>query len=258
MTLISNQLQPYAADQDSNYPFTDGSTLTSTTSNFIPPNVFLDARLYPPGGGEIQYISTISSDYNGISLTIVAADGVILSGYIAASANQATGGPDVIPLLDTYGREVGMVVIDIAKLRSTMGVEFGMSFDSDAMVFVGTVVVPQPASGVTGLHAGDNTIASGDVWLVGMDGISVRHDTGVITPHLISDPLFLRRSCTETGEDYTFSRPIKGFRINGQEVTPDEFGNICFRVGDNLAPDNIIRINVLQNAIQFSLAGPEL
>ncbi|NDE17728.1 hypothetical protein EBZ80_22650, partial [bacterium] len=93
---------------------------------------------------------------------------------------------------------------------------------------------------------------TGDVWLVGDQGVVLRQDgPGVIRVDIVGVPLFKRFLCEPQSEDFPTKRYIK--TING--CGPDEFGNFTFTATNQLAPDAVLRIYVDGDTIVIDTVG---
>ena len=112
--------------------------------------------------------------------------------------------------------------------------------------------MPTPEIGVRGLVLEDGTVVSGEVWLVGENGIiltSETHDTkqtcaadavtqNVIRVDAVGDPLFLRKLC-DPDELFTTPKFVKTIKIKTGsyefDYSPDERGYIYIQGNDSLA-----------------------
>jgi hypothetical protein len=240
------------------YPFTDYSTLTSTSGITLAGGVFIDANLYPIGGGVRQYVSGINVS-NGV-LTVEISDGtrVTCSGTLNVSS-----GDNQLVMKDTYGRLAGILVgnSEPGKFLSALP-EGELLFNSDALEFVASCVSPQPQIGVEGVLMEDGTLLSGDVWLVGKDGVILQWDETrkAIVLHLVGDPLFRKRNCDNGSGTYQSPTPLQAltFVTDAQtEVTikPDEYGNIRWVSGSNQSEANVLRVETTDNGIRLRAIG---
>ena len=223
-----------------NYPFADSATLTNGTIT-LPKSLLLDARLYPIGGGPRQYISAITKAATLITFTISDDTQDLATASFDEAAIPDNG---EVALYDTYGRPAGVFVSTETALRSFGSIDAGeYTFLVTETAFAATVVIPQPALGVRGVQLPSGDVLTGDVWIVGEDGIVVRDDgDGALRVDAIGDPFAEQKLCTEEETAEVQLRqpycPVK--TING--VEPDEQGNIMLVTGSNQSLTNVLRI----------------
>jgi len=239
------------ANEFGKYPFNNLATLVNDTV-FIPENVFIDAKLYPVGGGHDQYLYSIERTETSLVFTI--GDG---SSQTLASGTYSIVSPnEVIKLEDPYGRAAGMLLTDATRMLPLTGwAEALYAFTYDATKFVPTVITPLSSQGVTSIHSSaDGTRFTGEVWLVGGLGVTFEVDNTdpskpVITVHCIGEPLFTRAKCSETG----FARPCRLKTINSLE--PDDYGNFILGVCGIDATRSVFRIEDVDNGLQMRSTG---
>jgi hypothetical protein len=123
-------------------------------------------------------------------------------------------------------------------------------FDEGAAEFVASCVIPMPAIGVTGLRVGTGAIMTGDVWLVGEQGVVVRLEDGKIRIDIVGDPLFVRKLC---GEAAMFTPPTYVRTINKRP--PDELGDYRLEVTNAFAPETILRLSPTTAGLRIEAAG---
>lgn len=270
MTRITH---PEWRDQNENtpYPFADNATLVDQEGNEIPIGTFLDASIYPVGSSGVMHLSKISVSQDVATLWIGDAATETLC-YGEVSLVQPD---DLVTLFDAYDRPAGVLVSESLRLAVFQGWTQGEHlFDSDAAEFVPRVCHSRPEVGLTGILLDDGSLMTGDIWIVGDDGIIVREDEvevrdgcdtvtrRVIRIDVVGDPLFKRRLCAS--EDlFTVPKFIQSiiFRrgCDDFEVTPDENGNINVMIGTNLAEDNVMRLRTFSGrGITFEAAGDTL
>lgn len=234
---------------DSKYPFADSASLTTSSGAFaFGPDTFLDAAVYPLGGQGRMYISGVS----------VAADAVVftVSDETATTRCQGTFNPTVptytIPLFDQYGRPAGMLLSSPTQLATFTAWSTGSyAFTLGATEFAAGVTIPTPEAGLRGLLTADGELLTGDVWIVGDNGVVVRQDTdGSIRIDVVGDPLFARKLCTPID---LFQAPLFVQTIN--HCPPDEYGNYNLTVGNHLAADTILRISPAAGGLQITAVG---
>lgn len=250
MAIITNTQQHVDAAPADSYPFVDGSTFTSINNVFVPPTVFTDARLYPINASNRQYISQIDINFTGAKFYISDANDVVATGEASSSANE-------VLLYDEYNRQVGLLLVDVNRLRSISAANTVLEFSTDAMTFVPSVVSPQPQIAINSVRDKDNNIAYGDVWLVGEDGVVLTYTeaTNTISVHVIGDKYFARRACADEQAATWPNTPLKSITINGNPVDIDDNGNFFFMPGKNVVDANILRIESLDNELRFKIVG---
>ena len=162
------------------------------------------------------------------------------------------------------GRPAGVMVINPSML-STL-VTGTIEYNQYQTPFVSSVLMPVPTSTVSGIIVdGTNTKLTGDVWLVGGDGVVLsRTIDGHIKVDMVGEPLFVRKSFADNNEEFqppTFVKSIDG-------LLPDLAGNFNIVAGmlddyillnesatPNAAVDNVIRVVPIDNGLEIYLAG---
>jgi len=255
-----------------NYPFTDTSTLTNGTQRLLE-GTFLDASLYPIGGGVIMHLSKAVIDHQEVQLFI----GDDVNDELASATFDLVSPPDVLELVDAYDRPAGIIVSESVRLGvfQTWGTGTHV-FNSDQTAFVPSVCIPTPEIGVRGVLLDDGSVLSGDVWLVGDDGVVLRVEdvevpaegcTGdtvtqrVIRVDIVGDPLFRRRLC-ETSDLFATPRYIKQITFQDGEqtyvATPDSKGDLKITINNDLAADTVLRTRPTQEGLLFEAMGTQL
>jgi hypothetical protein len=176
-------LHPEFRDEQlySRYPFADGASLTSRGGLALTPDTFLDASVYPIGGGARAYLSVL-----GVApglVTIWVGDPALARR--ASAAFDPLDPPDRLALADAAGRPAGLLLADPVLLAATQA---------------------WPA----GEHVFDPAATE--------DGVVVREEDGAIRVDVVGDPLFARRLCRGEG---TFATPNFVRTINGMPPAPD-------------------------------------
>lgn len=239
--------------QASRYPFADTATLQSDTDlNIqIAPDTFIDASVFTIGGSSRAYISSIVVTTQKITINIGDTD---LAARAAATYDPLSPPKNGMLLLeDRYGRPAGMLLSTAVALSrfSAWGVgtyEFTLSQTE----FVASVVIPANEPGVRALQTEKKQFLTGDVWLVGDQGVMLRKENEkTIRVDVIGVPLFKRFLCEPKSEDFSNKRYLK--TING--CGPDEFGNFTFTATNQLAPDTVLRIYVDGDTIIIDTVG---
>jgi len=220
------------------YPFTDISALTNGEGKFIDQDLFDDARLYPIGGSAGIFLSQI--EVSGTTVTFTISDPI--SGVLATGVYDASDPKDDIALYDVFGRPAGILVSSITRLNLLIG-SFGpgvFSFESNQAEFVASVAIPMSQAGLFGFELDDGNVVSGDVYLVGVDGVVLSLESGNIRIDALGDPYALAKACDDEGSPLATFCGLK--TING--IEPDENGDFKIAPGANVTEDTLIRVSV--------------
>ena len=229
------------------YPFRDGASLTSNTAQTIDPDTFLDASLYPIGSVDGMFIAQIEVAIRNVTITL----GDRISLNLATAEFAQTTPPTLLRFTDDVGRPAGVLVS--APLRLA---RFGAwstaihTFARPDTQFVASVSVPTPEIGVRGILTENDELFTGDIWLVGDNGVVLRDDAGDIRVDIVGDPLFVRQVCEELGR---FNPPRFIKTING--CLPDDQGNFNLTVGDHEATRTVVRIYPTDNGLTIEAVG---
>ncbi len=218
------------------YPFADAATLQSLeTSQVIDDDIFLDASLYPIGGHEHIYITSILVEARAVTITI----GDFQNSQLATAIFDPLAATELLAFEDSYGRPAGVIVSDPVRLSRFGAWPLGLhTFAKGTTEFVASCVVPTPEIGVRGLLTEAGDLFTGDTWIVGDNGVVCRDDgDGNIRVDIIGDPLYVRKLCSPIN---LFTPPPLLQTINNQP--PDVNGNYNLTVGSNLNPHTIMRI----------------
>jgi hypothetical protein len=247
---------------DSKHPFADSASLISREGAAIDKAIFLDANIYPVGGSENMYLSSIAVGSDQVVLYI----GTLADAQLCSGVFDPLNPPSTVRLEDMWGRAAGVLVSDELLLAQFQSWELGTyTFDDDAAEFAAAVCVPTPEIGVRGLITEDGDLFTGDVWLTGEYGVVVREDLDesdgdkrVIRIDAVGDPLFRRLLCEGTAQSPL--GPVDLFKsinylktING--MAPDQYGDWKITAGSNEAYDTILRIYPTPEGVKFEAVG---
>ncbi len=236
--MSERELFPEFRDQyeTTRYPFMDTATLVSSTGQAIDNDLFLDASLYPIGslGGGV-YISNISIKPRAIRISIADRS----RKEKAAVVFDPLFAPDMLHIIDVWDRPAGVLISDALRLsRFTSWAEGDHPFAPGGTQFVPSCVIPTPEIGVRGILTDKGDLFTGDLMVVGENGVVVRQDgPEVIRVDIVGDPLFRRKLCSSVD---LFKPPGFIKTING--CTPDKYGNFNLTVGGHLNDTTIVRI----------------
>lgn len=231
------------------YPFSDEATLKTVEGLAIEPDAFLDATLYPIGGLERQYLSRIIVASRSVTIVI----GDTKTANLASVTFDPLAPPESLTLTDDYGRPAGVLVSDALRLAVFQSWPIGEHrFLAGATEFVASCVIPMPQVGVRGFVTPDGTLFTGDVWIVGEDGVVVsREGDDTLRVDVVGDPLFRRRLCQPL---QLFATPRFVQTING--MRPDVRGDFKITVGRTLASDTVLRVYADESGgITFEAVG---
>ena len=127
---------------DSRYPFADTATLRSRDKIEIAPDTFLDASVYPIGGGSRAYISSLEVANRLVTIWV----GDPADACRASCAFDPLTPPSLIALVDVYGRPAGMFAADPLRLASAQAWPAGVhTFDVTATEFAASCTIPTPS-----------------------------------------------------------------------------------------------------------------
>ena len=131
--------------EDTNYPFEDGASLANSNGAVIDHAVFLDASLYPVGGTGRYYLSRIVNT-NTLVTIYVGDDEQQERAQASFSVNNV---PNILRLVDAYGRPAGLLVSEALRLISLKAMGVGPhEFSITQTPFVVSVCVPMPEIGM--------------------------------------------------------------------------------------------------------------
>ena len=249
---------------DSKYPFADTATLISTNGKVLNKAIFVDGNIYPIGGSDNMYLTSIVVGTSTVTLYI----GTLADEQLCSGEFDPLSPPSVVRLEDAWERAAGILVSDALLLAEFQSWEPGTyGFDIAAARFAASVCIPTPEIGVRGLITEDGELFTGDVWITGEDGIVIREDIAesdadirVIRIDVVGDPLFRRLLCEGTAQSPL--GPVDLFStlnylktING--MGPDQYGDWKITAGDNKAEDTILRIYPTPEGVKFEVVGEQ-
>lgn len=262
------------ANEATKYPFGADVTL-SNGSKVLLEGTFLDAILHPIGGGEKLRLSKAVIDHEDVTLYI----GDEVTDELAFGSFKLAALPSNVTLEDSYGRPAGLLISEPQRLGllSTWGVGTHV-FDADATEFAATVCIPTPEAGVRGFLLDDGTVLTGDVWLIGGEGVVLRRMVAtrnstpgkcagteyneVLRFDVVGDPLFRRTLCSDLeASEPLFQTPRFIKTVTFQDafntfvVTPDEQGNISLTVNNALAEDTVLRVYPTNDGNRIEAVG---
>lgn len=249
------------ANDATKYPFSDRATLTNAAGKVIPEGLFLDAALYPVGAAAGLFLSQVDITHSEATIWV----GLTSNRLMASGTFSLLDNDGKITLTDANGRPAGLLVSEAQRLAVLASWGVGShEFTRIQTEFAATVHFPVPAKGVSGIRIGaTGPILTGDVWIVGSNGVVLRPDTGnegerIMRLDVVGDPLFRRRLCDPEALFQT-PRFITRVRVVGAnqsfECTPDELGNIQLAVANGLATDTVLRLTPVREGIRIGAVG---
>lgn len=273
---------------DTKYPFSPVVSLQNAAGTVIPPDVFIDAHLYPIGGVDGTYLSKVVVSSGHITLHIGddGSESIATAEIITNKLEQyvSTSGDAIIQLKDVYQRPAGVLVSTAIRLAIFAGFGEGEhTFTKAQTEFLATVCMPTPEIGVRGVILPDGSVITGDVWLVGGPGVILSYlDTEVagncnaasveyptIRVDAVGDPLFLRRLCeienpNPDADLFLTPKFIKTINVvnadSGEsaswEAVPDAHGQLFIQGNDSLASKTSLRVRTTsEGTLELSVAG---
>jgi hypothetical protein len=260
-----------ASNEPTKYPFAERAKLTNGT-DIILEGIFLDAILYPIGGQARIFLSRVDIEHDSVTVSI----GDPSTAILASGTFDILSPPSRVKLTDTLGRPAGLLVSEPLRLATFQSWTVGAhTFDADETEFAATVAVPTPEVGVRGIQLEDGSLFTGEVWIVGDDGVVVRSEPitapgkcgeedvplSVIRVDIVGDPLFRRRLCTDA-QLFETPRFVRCITVtDGKQSVkclPDAFGDFKITVGNDLAEDTVLRIRATPEGIIFEAVGDPL
>ena len=228
---------------DSKYPFADFATLQSQDGKVsFKKDVFVDAIFYPIGGGEAAYISRVVVATNKVTIAVETVDPVVT---VSASYDPLRL-PDepVLLFYDAYSRPAGSMVFNSDLIAEIYQWGFGTYvFTRAGTEIVATAFIPALEPGVRALTLDGKNFLTGDVYLVGSDGIVLRAEgSNVIRVDIVGVPLFSRAACDDAGKVNPPQRFVS--TING--CAADEFGNFTITASNRGIPAGVVDTTVLR------------
>jgi len=244
-------------NQPTNYPFAMNSALTNGSQTILEGTV-IDAIFYPVGGQPHMRLSQVDVAYDMVTLWLGDEDNAQRA---SGSFNLPTPQSNVV-FTDAFKRPAGLLIGDPQQLTvfSTWGIG-SFAFNAAQTEFAATCCVPTPQTGVRGIVLPDGSVFSGDVWMMGADGVilSLEESSVVAGPctaavekvmavrvDVVGDPLFQRRLCFPYS---LFKTPqfLKTLTFtDGQQtivVGPDNNGDVKLTVNNNTAADTVLRVH---------------
>lgn len=259
-------------NRDNPYPFAERATLIGNAGEVVPDGLFLDASLYVIGAGPRLYLSTAEVSPDEITLWV----GDSNDDQLASVSFDPLDPPERLDLRDAFDRPAGMLLTETVRIQTAAAWGAGThTFSQQATEFCATCCIPTPEVGLRGFLLPDGSILTGDVWLVGEDGVVLRYE-GVETIggcgqvsqaypairfEVVGDPLFRRRLC-EPVSAFTSPRFVRAIHVKqsvGQNFTcvGDDLGDIQIVANNQLAIDTVLRAIPIPGGLRIEAVGRE-
>jgi hypothetical protein len=229
----------------------------------------LDASLYVIGATSGLYISQVEITFSEITITLATPS----QPNLATAQFPVISPPDLVAFVDAYGRPAGVLVSESPRLGFFQSWGTGTHvFLPGESEFAAAVVFPTPEIGVRAIALPTGEVFTGDVWLVGSDGVVLRvQDTTLTNPvtgaprpvrairvDVVGDPLFRRKLCFP---ESLFETPqfLSALQVVGPNMTfactPDAVGNILLSANNALAADSVLRLVSTADGLVISTVG---
>ena len=234
----------------SHYPFADNATLISQSGMVLGADAIVDALLHPVGNTNQLYLDSIQ--ITGATALFVIGDNTA-SKYVG-TVDLSTIQDGSVGIQDGSKRPAGILVVDPLLIKTLLGWHQGVhTFGPTAAPFVLSCCVPSPLVGVTGLAAADMPTLTGDVWLVGENGVVLSFtNQDSVRVDVIGEPLALRKLC-HSNEAFVAPQFLK--TINN--IPPSDWGGFTITIGKLLANKPALRITPDQDSILIELASAD-
>lgn len=229
------------------FPFSDEAGLVSRTGLAVDPGAFVDGVLYPVGATGRVHLAAVVVAPRAVTLEFGDAGGAV----VAAGTFDPVDPPAAVALADPAGRPAGVLVGAADRLAAFQTYPAGRHpFSRDQGEVAAGALVPVPGSPVRGVVLDDGEVLTGDVWLVGEDGVVLtRTAASTLRVDVVGDPLFRRRLCGEVG---LFETPRILRTVNG--AGPDAAGAFTVWNGDDTA-DGVLRVTPTPTGFKVGVAG---
>lgn len=235
--------------QQVRYPFIDSATLVGTGGRALPQDLLIDASVAPLGGEARLYLNRVT--VTGPSMTFAVAGPVV--GELASATVDLNTTVERLALIDVFGRPAGVLVVDLSLLPTALAAlgEGTTTFEVEASEFCASVAVPMPSLGVLGVVTDDGGLLTGDVVLVGEDGVVLSVEDGALRVDVLGDPYAFLAACLEEGVapvEFCGLKTINHIPSNAQ-------GDFLLRAGANAAGDPVLRFYVSEGQITVTQVG---
>lgn len=253
------------------YPFSERASLVNEEGIVLLEGTFLDAALTVIGAQAGLFLAQAVVDHDQVTLVL----GDPQNANLASGSFKLVQPESVISFTDTFGRPAGVLVSESQRLGIFQSWGVGTHvFLPEQTEFAATVCFPTPEAGLRGILLDDGTLFTGDVWLIGDDGVVLRVEdvnlpavcglaartVQVIRVDIVGDPLFRRRLCTPVN---LFQTPqvLRRLRVIAPNISfecgPDAAGDIKLAVHNDLIADTVLRLNSTPDGLVIGAIGSE-
>jgi len=246
---MARLIHPQFRDENttSRYPFADRARLVTDTGHTLPEDLVIDAVLHPINNSLPLLLRRVELAGLVVSLIVGTA-----SDDLCRADVDLTDPDGVVVLQDDLGRPAGVLLCDPTSLRLLRSWGNGLHTFAGTAEFVATVEIPSPEQGVRSLAAEVGDPFTGDVWLVGEDGVLITEEDGFVRIDIVGEPLWRQRLCDTmpTFQTQTFVQTING-------IAPNSYGNWQLTPGRVLTDQPALRIYPNNGDLVVALALPE-
>ena len=253
------------------YPFNDNATLVNDDGAFILNNTFLDAAFYPVGGSARGYLSRVIITATTATLWYGDDD----EEERAYGEFELVAPPNELRFIDTFGRPAGLTVSESLRMSVFQSWSIGeYLFEPDQTGLVAACCMPTPELGIRGVLLDDGSVMTGDVYLVGDNGVILSCSVAelssdcsdeplrqhTIRVDIVGDPLWRRRECSPGSFETPRFLKTLTFQRGQRHLTcgPGNYGDIKMIVGNKLAEDTILRVRPTEQGLYMEVVGERL
>jgi hypothetical protein len=273
MTTSVTQLRPAEwrdAHANNRFPFSDKATLVADTGEFLSDGIFLDAAIHIPGATGRLRLSQITVRAGTVTIAV----GDEQQPVRATGTFTQLSDDSHVALYDAYDRAVGTLVSTPELLQTFQAWTEGVRlFTVDATEFAASCCFAMPEVGFRGFLLDDGGVFTGDIFIVGENGIVLTHETyqqqvvdgadlveqsfESIRVDVVGDPLFRRASCR--GDAFPLPRYVRRIVVKHGcheiVVLPSTGTDLKLQTGRRYVEDPAIRIQSGDGDVQIELLG---
>jgi hypothetical protein len=253
-----------------NYPFSDAAELETESGFVLPQELFLDASVYVER--ELVYLKSVIRRFDKITFYLGDDNHSHLSSF-SLELNQTTDEEQTAQIHSQTKELRGIIVYDASLVAVLLSLPDGENaFVGNGLPFCLTCYVPIASDGLAAISLvnayGQTQTLSGNICLVGSNGIILEQKGNVITIHVAGDPLYDR---ARYGAAYLTPRFLQRIQAVSEdadggidqryELTPNADGQILLdSLGDTLTGGedaDALRISSTVSGLTFSVIGAD-
>lgn len=253
------------------FPFAESASLSNGVVAFLD-STLLDASFYPIGAVDFLFVSKVAVTHDLIRISMGDAN----EEEICYGEFDAISPGELVRFQDRFGRPAGIIISEPNRLALFQSWGIGsQQFTRAQTEICATCFIPTPEIGIRGIVLPDGSVMTGDVWLIGDNGVALRADKELldigdpsvpkvvktIRVDVVGDPLFRRRLC-QPNDLFQTPRFIKTIRVVGPngtfECTPDSQGNINLIVNNYVKENTVLRVTDDGNGLVIKTVGSTL